>query len=147
MIRNANKEKRFSWCCQQLANKVDFKEVIWSDECTVMIERKRKSYSRVGHPRKLKPKPKHPLKIHIWGAISMKGAAPLVMFSKNLTGVRYAKILETSLIPFIRSKFQHHHLFQQDNDPKHTSRYIQSFFEKKALNGGKPHQKVQTLIL
>ena len=90
-------------------------------------DRKRKSYRRVGHSRKLKPKPKHPLRIHIWGVISMKGATPLIMFTENLTAVRFAKILEAGLIPFVRSKFPNKHKFQQDNDPKHRSHYIQQF--------------------
>lgn len=68
-IRNVNKEKRRLWCHQQTVNNEDFKEVVFTDECTVMIERKRKSYRRVNHSRKLKPKPKHPQRIHIWGGI------------------------------------------------------------------------------
>lgn len=35
----------------------------------------------------------------------MKGATTIIMFKKNLTAVRYAKILETGLILFIGSKF------------------------------------------
>ena len=94
-----------------------------------MIERKRKSYRRVNHSRKLKPRPKHPQRIHIWGGISMRGATPLILFKENLTAKRYAKILETGLIPFVRSKFRSKHKFQQDNDPKHRSHYIQSFLK------------------
>ena len=134
IIRNANKEKRYLWCHQQTVNNEDFKDVIWSDECTVMIERKRKSYRRLGHSRKLKPKPKHPLRMHVWGGgISMKGATPLIMFKENLTAVRYAKILETGLIPFVRSKFTDKHKFQQDNDPKHRSHYIKQFLENQKI--------------
>lgn len=133
MIRHTNKEKRLLWCHQQLVNHEKFKDVIWSDECSVMIERRRKTNRRAGNPRKLKPKPKHPLKVHIWGAISMKGASPLVIFTENLTAIRYGKILESGLVPFIRAKFPHHHRFQQDNDPKHRSRYIEEFMKSKKI--------------
>ena len=71
MIRDVNKEKRSLWCQQQLVNGEDFNDFIWTDECTV-IERKRKTYRRYGQPRRLKPKPKHPLKIHVWGGISIR---------------------------------------------------------------------------
>ena len=67
MIRDVNKEKRYLWCQQQLVNGGDFSDFIWTDECTVIIERKRKTYRRFGQPRRLKSKPKHPLKVHIWG--------------------------------------------------------------------------------
>ena len=133
MIRENNKWKRLLWCLQQTGNGEKFKDVIWSDECTVMIERKRKTYRRVGKPRKFKPKPKHPLKIHIWGAISTKGAAPLVLFSENLTAIRFGKIIEASLAPFIRDKFPVTHKLQMDNDPKHTSHYVCDFLKSKDI--------------
>ena len=90
---------------------------------TVIIERKRKTYRRAGHPRVLKPKPKHPLRIHIWGTI------PLVMFKENLTAFCLGKIFEAGLIPFVRSKFSDSHKFQMDNDPKHTSHCIKDFLK------------------
>lgn len=74
--------------------------------------KKRKSCRRIGHPRVLKPKPKHPLKLHIWGGISMKGATPLVLFRENLTAICLGKIFETGLIPFVRSKFPKSHSFK-----------------------------------
>ena len=55
------------------------------------------------------------------------------MFSQNLTAVRYGEILETALIPFIRLNFPTRHRFQQDNDPKHTSHYVQDFFKTKNI--------------
>lgn len=125
--------KRSLWCQQQLVNREDFTRVIWTDECSVIIERKRKTYRRIGQPRKLKPKPKHPLKLHVWGGISMRGATPLVMFQDNLTAVRLAEILRKGLIPFVRSKFPEGHKFQQDNDPKHCSNYIKEFLDEQKI--------------
>ena len=61
MIRENNKWKRLLWL-QQTINGEKFKDVIWS-ECSMMIERNRKTCRRVGQPRKFKPKPKHPLKV------------------------------------------------------------------------------------
>ena len=132
MIRENNKWKRLLWCKQQTVNGENFDEVVWSDECSVLIERKRKTCRRIGQPRKLKPKPKHPLKVHLWGAISKKGAAPLVIFTENLNAVRFGKIMEASLIPFVRSNFPRHK-FQMDNDPKHTSNYVRDFLQSKGI--------------
>ena len=45
----------------------------------------------------------------------------------------FCNVLETTLIPFVRNKFSDHQ-FMQDNDPKHTSRRAQAFFEKESIN-------------
>jgi hypothetical protein len=46
----------------------------------------------------------------------------------------YTTILERSLLPFIRDKMPAHHRLVQDNDPKHTSRHTQAFFERTGVN-------------
>lgn len=43
-------------------------------------------------------------------------------------------ILEAGLIPFINELFPMGHRLYQDNDPKHTSKYISRFFEEQGIN-------------
>ena len=76
--------------------------------------------------RKLKPRPNHPIKLHIWGAISLQGAAPVVMFTGIMDAVCYVDILDVSLVPFIADRFSDEsgHRFQMDNDSKHRSNHI-----------------------
>ena len=57
------------------------------------------------HPRALKPRPKHPIKIHVWGGISKKGATRAVMFTGNMNAQRLKRILEVDLILFINELF------------------------------------------
>lgn len=38
------------------------------------------------------------------------------------------------MIPFIKQAYEEGHRLYQDNDPKHTSRYIQGFFEENGIN-------------
>ena len=82
----------------------------------------------------MKYKYKHPLKVHFWGKISKKGATHIVIFSGIMTATRYADILSASLLPFIQKYFRGGHRLYQDNDPKHTSWYVQRFFEENDVN-------------
>ena len=63
----------------------------------------------------------------------MKCTTPLVMFKDNLTAVHLAEILKKGLFPFVRSKFPDGHKFQQDNDPKHCSNYINELLNVKKI--------------
>ena len=74
--------------------------------------------------------------MHVWAEISKKGATHIVIFSGIMTTTRYAEILSASLVPFIRKHYPEGHRLYQDNDPKHTSRYIQRYFEQIILIGG-----------
>jgi len=73
-------------------------------------------------PRVLNQRPKHPAKIHIWGGILMRDATQLVIFNGIMSAVRYGKIIEASLVPFVRTCFLDGHSLQQDNNPKHSSK-------------------------
>ena len=56
------------------------------------------------------------------------------MFTGIMKATRYTDILDASLVPFLEEHFPHGHRFQQDNDPKHTSRWAQDYFENKKIN-------------
>ena len=47
-----------------------------------------------------------------------------------MTATRYGDILSASLIPFLKGHYPLGHTLYQDDDPKHTSCYIQGFFIK-----------------
>ena len=137
LIRNLNKTKRLVWCREQLRVNEKFSNVVFSDECTIQLKHHgRLCFRKRKQPRKLKPRPKHPLKLHIWGAISPRGAAPVVMFTGIMDAVRYADILDASLVPFIADRFSDEsgHQFQMDNDPKHRSNYIENYLVEHGIN-------------
>lgn len=70
MVRDANKIKRVAFCQELLVANEKFDDVILSDECSVqLVPNKITSYRPVGTLAQTIPKPKHPLKVHVWGAI------------------------------------------------------------------------------
>ena len=140
LIRDQNKVKRKEWCQRQLGRGETFDDVIFTDECTVQLNHHGR---KENEPRALKQRPKHPAKIHIWGGISKRGATCIVMFNGIMNAVRYGKIIEASLVSFVRTYFPDGHRLQQDNDPKHCSvgfsGFITSIGGKHHLNHQHPH--------
>lgn len=51
-----------------------------------------------------------------------------------MNATKYGDILPASLLPFIKVCYSECHRLYQDNDPKHTSKYIQRFFESNHVN-------------
>ena len=134
-IRDANKQKRLDWCKKRLEEKETFDNVVFTDESTIQLEcHRRKCFRKKKMPRRLKYRHKHLPKVHVWGGISKQGATQLVMFSGIMNATKYGDILSASLVPFIAERFPTTHRLYQDNDPKHTSRYIQRFFADNRVN-------------
>ena len=93
LIREVNKVKRHEFARRVIDTEDTFENVIFRDKCSIFLQKFRRTcYRKIGEPSKRKPRPKHPLRLHI---------------------------LEGALIPFIRETLPNHS-FMQENDPKHT---------------------------
>ena len=81
LIREPNRVKRREFCEKCLQDKEQFDDVIFTDECSVLLENHSKiSFHRKWEQPKLKGKPKHPLKVHVWAGISKRGPTRLIIF-------------------------------------------------------------------
>ena len=137
LIRTKNKEKWFQWAFENYMENLNngFEDVIWTDETTVQLEsHRRHSYRKRGEQPTLKPRPKHPIKVHVWAGISRRGPTPVVIFEGIMTAESYISILRASLLPFIQSTYPNSHRFMRDNDPKHTSATARKFFTEEGIN-------------
>ena len=133
MIREANKAKRLEWARQNLGS--SFEDVIWTDETSVQLESHRRFHCyKKGLKPRYKPRPKHPVKVHVWAGISIRGATGVCIFDGIMDAPMYTRILDGYLVPFIRDVYPLGHRLMQDNDPKHTSRHAKEFFAQKSIN-------------
>ena len=133
MIHAANEEKRLEWA--EKNKDMSFEDVIYTDETTVQMETHRRTccYKRGQKPR-YKPKPKHPLKVHVWAGISYRGRTSLCIFEGKMNAPLFISILKKSLVPFIRDVYPDGHRFVQDNDPKHCSKRARKFYAEQGIN-------------
>ena len=68
--------------------------------------------------------------VMVWGCMSYKGVGKLVFIEETMDRFVYKKILAENL----KSScdifgFSEDFIFQQDNDPKHKSKYVNEFFD------------------
>ena len=73
---------------------------------------------------KPKHRSKHPFKVNIWAGISMRGPTPILIFTRIMKKEFYVEeILQNVLVPYTEAAFPDGYRFQQDDDPKHKSKF------------------------
>lgn len=74
--------------------------------------------------------------IMVWGCITWNGVGRLHRVEGRMKATQYCNILETSLLGSISDRFppRRHIIFQQDNDPKHTSKLATKWFQGHNIN-------------
>ena len=104
LIREVNKQKRLQWAQQHVGD--SFSDDIWTDETSVQLETHRRFCCRKnGQKPRNKPRPKHPVKVHVWGGISWNGATKVCIFDGIMNAERYTSILELTLVPFVEENY------------------------------------------
>ena len=80
LIKEASRAKCLAFCLKCEEDGEMFDNIIFTDECSVHMEKHaRICFRRKWEPPKLKGRPKHPYKVHIWAGISKRGATRVLM--------------------------------------------------------------------
>ena len=70
---------------------------------------------------------------NVWGCFSWNGVGDLHRVKGILTGTEYRKILIHHLVPSANRLNPEGFIFQQDNDPKHTSNVAKKYLQSKKI--------------
>lgn len=120
LLTETARQYRVEWA--QAHYRQNWKRVLFSDETTFqMFCNTILTFHKKENLPPQKAMPKHPYKIHFWGAFSASGTLDYYMFTETLTGDLYRHILKNNLFPPASLKMPRNWVFQQDNDPKHTA--------------------------
>ena len=125
-VREPNRLARLAFAQKCIQEVETFDNVIFTDESSIWMERHGKlCFRKKDMPAKLKPKVKHPFKVHVWAGISKRGGTEILLFAGIMRKEFHVEnILRDTFLPFATGTFPDGHRFQQDNDPKHKSMYI-----------------------
>jgi hypothetical protein len=118
LLTQSAKENRLQWARKH--HRFNWRKVIFSDETTLQMFRNTcLAWSNDGKP--VASMVKHLYKLHVWAAISERGKFGFHAFTENLNCHIYRKILDNHLYDNANMRYGDQWIFQQDNDPKHTS--------------------------
>ncbi len=71
--------------------------------------------------------------VMVWGCFSAKGIGNLVIIDGIMDRYVYLDILNNNLIQSANKMGLNRFIFQQDNDPKHTSKLVKTYFERESI--------------
>jgi transposase len=119
--------KRIIWSDETKINRIgsDGKQWVWKQVGQGLIDREVQGTVKFGGGN-----------IMVWGCMGWEGVGRLAEVEGKMNADQYVSILEDNLLPSMEeSGFSAKDvIFQQDNDPKHTSRKATKWFEDNDIN-------------
>ena len=128
---------------EQKLNRIQWSKAHMNDDWTRTVVTDESSFQLFGNTirrcsktpeKEVERKPKNRQKVHIWGAISIKGVIGFHTFRRNLNGDYSVDILTHHLVPRATRVFGRDWRLQQDNDPKYRSGVAKEFIGEKIPN-------------
>lgn len=143
LLKPINKKKRLNWAREHKNWTIaDWEKVLWTDESKFEIfgtKRRvfvrRQSNERVNDACTVASVKHGGGSVMVWGCFGGSAVGDLVRIQGILKKEGYKKILEDSAVPCGTRLIGPEFIFQQDNDPKHTSRLCENFLKAKEQQG------------
>lgn len=142
-LTTRHKKARLEWALKYKEWTVeDWKRVYWSDETKINrfgSDGKKWVWKQKGAPlqdREIEGTVKHGGgSIMVWGVMGWEGVGKMVEVEGRMNADQYVNILTEGLLPTIQESDipEGDIIFQQDNDPKHTSKKAQNFFDEHGI--------------
>lgn len=140
-ISENNRQIRVQWCRDRLHWPIEWwRKVLWSDESPYVLRYNRKKRVWRRHNERYKPfalkgTVKHDQKLMVWGCFAAHGVGNLYRVEGIMESEQYKVILREQLLPSAQLLFQgRDYTFQQDNDPKHTSRATRAYMDELGID-------------
>lgn len=130
VLTENHRQSRIHWCQAHVDDKFDQDIFIGKTSLKPFLASLNQLKGQPPDPNQ----PRQQTTLHLWGAISRKGASPLQIFDGSLTTAMYLEILLENVVPFIAENFPNGHRFHQDNNPKHSAKLSQEFLESTGIN-------------
>ena len=117
--------------------KQKWRNILWTDESKIILFGSKGHRQFVRRPANTEFKPQYTVKtvkhggasIMIWGCFSYYGVGPIHRIPGIMDQFEYIRILEEVMLPYAEEDMPLKWVFQQDNDPKHTSKRAKSWFQ------------------
>lgn len=137
ILSEKHKEQRVSIIRSWFNENVNFKNVIFSDECRFSLdgpdsflswdlfdgsndgERPKRQFGGGG--------------IMVYGAIASDGFFKLIKIEGTINSDTYLQLLKDTMLPIFRKRYGHNFIYQQDNARPHISKKMQEFFRKENI--------------
>ena len=119
-----------------------WRNILWTDESKIVLYGGKGSRSYVRRPPNLEYNPRFTSKtikhggssVMVWACFSYYGVGPIYWIKTIMDQHVYVDILENVMLPYAEEKMPLLWVFQQDNDPKHTSRKARQWFLDHSIN-------------